>query len=56
MKIMIIVQHVIKILQKIKNEHEVNTVTLDEIIINTVIKWRTENEERARDEKLDEKN
>ena len=44
------------ILQKIKNEHEVNTETLDEIIINTVIKWRTENEERARDEKLDEKN
>ena len=44
------------ILQKIKNEHEVNTVTLDEVIINTVIKWRTENEERARDEKLDEKN
>ena len=44
------------ILQKIKNEHEVNTETLDEIIINTVSKWKTENEERARDEKLDEKN
>ena len=43
------------ILQKIKNEHEVNTETLDEIIINTVSKWKTENEERARDEKLDEK-
>ena len=46
----------VDILQKIKNEHEVNTETLDEIIINTVIKWRTKNEERARDEKLDEKN
>ena len=43
------------ILQKIKNEYKVNTETLDEIIKNTVIKWRTENEERARDEKLDEK-
>ena len=44
------------ILQKIKNEHKVNTETLDEIITNTVIKWKTENEERARDEKIDEKN
>ena len=43
------------ILQKIKNEHEVNTETLDEIIKNTIIKWKTKNEELALDEKIDEK-